>query len=256
MKSKTRDALQVSKIAGLKPGLYKPSVIEGQVVKDKKLDGVAVWKQVEDLVVPRLHLDLVERAVYSHLLRHSQLEGKSRFRFSIYWLARSARISGWVARRAVRSLVAKGVLRLYERDRAGHHVDVRLPDEIPAIAAAVRASDKDNLEDVNFLETRPLREAIHRRDGGHCFYCSRRLSPKTRCLDHVIPQVRMGSNSYRNLVSCCGECNSLKADRGAEGFLRWLFRQGRIDSAELTSRLRALKALAAGKLRPIFEVKK
>jgi 5-methylcytosine-specific restriction endonuclease McrA len=219
-------------------------------MKNKKLNAVQVWKQTEDLLIPQLHLDLVERAVYYHLLRHSHFEGKLRFRFSIYWLARSARISGWVARRAVRSLVAKGVLRLYERSRAGHLVDVRLPGETRAIAAAARMSGKADLEEVNFLESRPLREAIHRRERGHCFYCSRRLSPKTRCLDHVVPQAQMGSNSYRNLVSCCGECNSLKADRGAERFLRWLFRQGRIDSTELTKALRALKALAAGNFRP------
>jgi len=219
-------------------------------MKTKKLNAVQVCKQMEDLVIPQLHLDLVERAVYYHLLRHSQLEAKPRLRFSIYWLARSARVSGWVTRRAVRSLVAKGILRLYERNRHGHLVDVRLPAEVPALAAAVGASGKDNIEELDFLKTRPLREAIHRREGGHCFYCARRLSPKTRCLDHVVPQVRGGGNSYRNLVSCCGECNSLKKDRGAEGFLRWLFRQGRIDSSELTARLRALKALAAGNLRP------
>ena len=106
------------------------------------------------------------------------------------------------------------------------------------------------IEKVNFLQTRPLREGIHSRERGLCFYCSRRLSPRTRCLDHVIPRVHSGGNSYRNLVSCCGECNSLKAERSAENFLRWLFRQGRIDSAELTARRRSLMALAAGKLRP------
>jgi 5-methylcytosine-specific restriction endonuclease McrA len=156
----------------------------------------------------------------------------------------------------VRSLVAKGLLRLHERNRTGHLVDVRLPSEIRAIAAAARMSGKADLEKVNFQQTRPLREAIHRREGGHCFYCSRRLSPRTRCLDHVVPQAHSGGNSYRNLVSCCGECNSLKAERGAESFLRWLFRQGRIDSAELTARLRALKQVAAGELRPRVEGKK
>jgi hypothetical protein len=76
-------------------------------MKTKKLNAVHVWKQTEDLLIPQLHLDLVERAVYYHLLRHSHLEGKPRFCFSIYWLARSARISGWVARRAVRVSAAR-----------------------------------------------------------------------------------------------------------------------------------------------------
>src|SRR5215472_4972399 len=127
-------------------------------MKTKKLNAVQVCKQMEDLVIPQLHLDLVERAVYYHLLRHSRLEGKPRFRFSIYWLARSARISGWVTRRAVRSLVAKGVLRLYERNRHGHHVDVRLPGEIPAIAAVAGGPGSIDLEEMDFLAKLPLRE--------------------------------------------------------------------------------------------------
>ncbi len=57
-------------------------------------------------------------------------------------------------------------------------------------------------------------------------------------------------NSYRNLVSCCLECNSLKGDRFAEDFLRWLYRERRLTPLELSARLRALDALASGKLRP------
>ena len=224
---------------------------------NKKLNAVQVWKQLEDLAVPRLRLSAHERAVYSHLLRHSRIEGKVRLRFSIRWLARSANLSAWIARRVVRSLIAKGALRLVERARAGHLVDVRLPEEIPSIRAGQMAAGRDarpvrrsSLEETDFLQTRELREAIHRRESGRCFYCSRRLSPKTRCLDHVVPQVRMGGNSYRNLVSCCTECNSLKKDRRAEDFLRWLYREGRLSAGELSGRLRALAGLAAGKLRP------
>ncbi len=71
-----------------------------------------------------------------------------------------------------------------------------------------------------------------------------------RCLDHVVPQVRRGSNSYRNIVSSCAECNALKGETPAEGFLRLLYRDGRLTATELTGRLRAVEALAAGKLRP------
>src|SRR5713226_8627569 len=79
-------------------------------MKNKKINAVHVWKQLEDLVVPRLHLSVFDRAVYSHLLRHSRLEGRQQLRFSILWLARGARVSGWAARKAVRRLVAKGAL--------------------------------------------------------------------------------------------------------------------------------------------------
>jgi hypothetical protein len=46
------------------------------------------------------------------------------------------------------------------------------------------------------------------------------------------------------------ECNTRKGDRPAPDFLRTLYRQGRLTPAELDARLRALKDLAAGKLRP------
>ena len=54
------------------------------------------------------------------------------------------------------------------------------------------------------------------RERGHCFYCLRRTDARVQCLDHVVPRARPGRNSYRNLVSSCLECNSLKrrASRG------------------------------------------
>ena len=224
---------------------------------NKKIDGVEVWKQFEDLVVPRLELTACERAAYAHLLRHTRLEGRPRLRFSIPWLARGANVSERGALKALRSLIAKGALRLAECGRAGRVIAVRLPEEIravrtwkPATGSVAQPCSAASLEKADFLQTAALREAIHAREGGHCFYCLRRLKPKTRCLDHVVPQVRMGDNSYRNLVSCCMECNTQKGKRRAEDFLRGLYREGRLSTAELNGRLRALQVLAAGKLRP------
>jgi hypothetical protein len=228
-------------------------------MKNKKLNAVQVWKQLEDLAVPRLHLSLIERAVYSHLLRHSRLEGRVQLRFSILWLARGACVSCFTARKAVRSLVAKGVLRLAERSKAGHVVMVHLPEEIRSMTggkiaarAAVSAPGVGvgDLEEADFLETRELREAIHEREGGACFYCLRRMKPMVRCLDHVVARVRGGRNGYRNVVSACSECNSQKGERRPEDFLRWLWREGRLSTDELSGRLRALARLAAGKLVP------
>ena len=91
------------------------------------------WKQLEDVVVPQLHLSVVDRAVYAHLVRHSRLEGKQRMHFSIAWLARGACVSTGAARPAVRRLVACGALRLVRRTKAGHVVEVRLPEEIRVV---------------------------------------------------------------------------------------------------------------------------
>jgi hypothetical protein len=232
-------------------------------MKNNKLNAVQVWKQLEDLAVPRLHLSVFDRAVYSHLLRHSRLEGRLELRFSILWLARGACVSGFAARKAVRRLIGKGALRLAERSRAGHVVKVRLPEEIRSLGAGKvaacaakrlpgvgRPPSVGELEKADFLETRALREAIHAREGGRCFYRLRRMRPMVRCLDHVVARVRGGRNGYRNLVSSCAECNSQKGERRAEDFLRWLWREGRLTAGELSGRLRALARLAAGKLRP------
>jgi hypothetical protein len=229
-------------------------------MKNKKTDADRLWKQMEDSLVPRLRLSVLERSIYSHLLRHSRLEGKLRLRFSIQWLARAIRVSGGPTREAVRRLVALGALRLVDRSKAGHLVEVRLPEEITAVSLnrvrSRNAAGPDgpacavNLEDADFLQTKALRQSIHSRERGLCFYCLRRLTPTQKCLDHVVPRVQLGRNSYRNLVSCCVECNSQKGERSATDFLRWLYRNGHLTAVELTARLRALDALAAGKLPP------
>jgi len=224
---------------------------------NKRLDGIDIWKQFEDLLIPGLRLSVIERAVYSHLLRHSRLEGKQRLQFSIGWCARGAGLSTFSVRNAVRQLATKGALRLAERSKRGHVIEVRLPEEVRGVRArkiaegeAERLRDAANLEEADFLQTQALREAIHAREGGCCFYCLRRVTAATRCIDHIIPRVRMGRNGYRNLVSSCAECNSQKGERRAEDFLRWLYREGRLESGELKERLRALEKMASGKLRP------
>jgi len=238
-------------------------------MKYKKPNAELVWKQLEDLVAPRLRLSVIDRAVYSHLLRHSRLEGKLRLRFSILWLGRNIRLSPGPVREAVRRLVAQGALRLVQRSKAGHLVEVRLPDEIRAVrlnriesrSAAreqgtrarpdrIGARAAVNFEETDFLRNMTLRKAIHARERGQCFYCMRRTTPTVQCLDHVVPQARLGRNSYRNLVSSCMECNAQKGEKPADDFLRRLYRERRLTATELAARVRALDALASGKLRP------
>jgi 5-methylcytosine-specific restriction endonuclease McrA len=227
-------------------------------MKNTKIDAGQVWKDFEDRLAPQLNLSVTDRAVYSHLFRHSRLEGKVRFQFSIPWLARGVGVPRTTARDAVRRLIARGVLDLVERNGHAHHVvRLRLPSEVRAVRAAKIAADRlatapratvDIEED--FLRTRPLRRAIHAREDGRCFYCLRSITCKRWCIDHVVPRAQSGRNSYRNLVSCCMECNSKKGERSAEEFLRSLYREHRLSDDELSARLRALDDLAAGKLIP------
>ena len=235
----------------------------------KKLNPGLLWMQFEDVLAPRLGLSVKERAVYSYLLRHSLVVGKLRLQFAVMALARTLGLSIGAARQAVRRLDELGALRVLERSKSGHLAEMRLPEKIRAIglrknrasiasgAAWMGAAGTDgeppasNPENTDFLKTWTLRKAIHDRDRGACFYCLRRAPANVRCLDHVVPRVRFGRNSYRNLVSCCIECNTRKGDRPAADFLRTLYRLGRLTPAELDARLRALKDLAAGKLRPV-----
>jgi hypothetical protein len=43
----------------------------------------------------------------------------------------------------------------------------------------------------------------------------------------------------------------LKSERRAGDFLRWLYREGRLESGELKERLQALEKMTAGKMRPV-----
>ena len=229
-------------------------------MKTKKPNAELVWKQLEDLLVPRLRLSVIDRTVYSHLLRHTRLEGKLRLRFSIFWLARNIRLSTGPVREGVRRLVSQGALRLIQRSKAGHVVEVRLPGEIRAMrlnrierraaAKELRSRAVVNIEEADFLHDKPLRKTIHARERGQCFYCLRRTSSTVHCLDHVVPRSQSGPNSYRNLVSSCMECKVQKGEKAADDFLRRLYRERRLTAAELAGRLRALDALASGKLRP------
>jgi len=228
-------------------------------MKPKKLNPGLLWMQFEDVLAPRLGLTVWDRAVYSYLLRHSLVVGKLRLHFAVMSVARDLRLSNGPVRQAVRRLDELGALRLLERSKTGHLVEMRPPEQIHAIRpgknGASRAAGEppaSTLETTDFLKTWALRKTIHDRERGACFYCLRRTPANVQCLDHVVPRVRFGRNSYRNLVSCCLECNTRKGDRPARDFLRALYRQGRLTPAELDGRLRALKALAAGKLRPLL----
>ena len=235
-------------------------------MKTKKLNGVQVWKEFED-VSARLGLNVLERAVYSWLLRHTQLERKPRERFTITAVADAVGISRGPVREAIRRLADCGALRFVERSYSGHLMKLRLPAAVPAARskrakaetsgtfAALSASrsklaSEPNIEQMDFFVSPALRPSIHAREGGKCFWCMCRTTRGSRCLDHVVPRAKSGQNSYRNVVSSCTQCNWEKKDRPAEDFLRELYREGRLSHKDLTRQLRKLQALAAGKLRP------
>ena len=219
-------------------------------MKNKKTNAAQIWKQLEDLLVPRLCLSVIDRAVYSHLLRHTRLEGRARIRFSIAWLARAARLSTNPVRNAVRRLADYGVLRLVARTKSGHVVEVHLPKEVRAARAPAPSAPR----------CQPGGHRFHENQGsahGHPLARSRPMlllsappyswppdprpcRPPRSVGAHFLPQPRLVLSRVQ-----FSERRPLR-----RGFSPLALPPAPLDRAELTDHLRALDDLASGKLRP------
>lgn len=53
------------------------------------------------------------------------------------------------------------------------------------------------------------------RDGFKCWYCG---SDEKLTIDHVQPKSRGGKTNWKNLITCCYECNNAKGDISPEKF--------------------------------------
>jgi len=51
------------------------------------------------------------------------------------------------------------------------------------------------------------------RDNGECQYCRTKLDKKNFTFDHIIPVSQGGKTNWKNIVSCCKECNQKKGNR-------------------------------------------
>jgi len=214
-------------------------------------DAALLWADIEDHLVPAFALSSSDRVVYFYLVRRGRLEGNRVLRIAARALATGTRLSRSTVRHVLRRLGAKGLLRIRKRSYQGYQIEVTLPREIPGCVVP-RAADGKNLEAVDFFQTPKYRRAIFARDRRRCFYCQRRLARALGVLDHVVPRVRFGRNSYRNLVACCTDCNMAKREQPARAFLRSLLRRGLISRHRLSLRLAALSALKRGKLQPLL----
>ncbi len=63
------------------------------------------------------------------------------------------------------------------------------------------------------------RLALYMRDGCACLYCGAGVETCKLTLDHVKPSSKGGSNSERNLVTCCAACNSSRCDKDLRSWL-------------------------------------
>ena len=62
------------------------------------------------------------------------------------------------------------------------------------------------------------REYVSVRDGWRCTFCGRRVSRRTRHIDHSVSRANGGTNHLNNLRLACSECNLSKGPLNAKQF--------------------------------------
>ncbi len=82
----------------------------------------------------------------------------------------------------------------------------------------IRKRRHRRLEKQGTLTAREVNEIL--RDASSCVYCTTRLSPANRTIDHVIPLIRGGQHTRENVVVSCRSCNSRKSARTP---MEWVF---------------------------------
>ena len=107
-----------------------------------------------------------------------------------------------------------------------------------------------NIEEIDFFRNREYVDVLLKREGNACFYCLKDISSENCELDHVIPKLNGGDNTYRNIVATCHRCNTHKQGMSVDDYLRQLYRKNLLSESELDDRLSALEALRNGELLP------
>jgi hypothetical protein len=217
-------------------------------VTDEAQFGAQCLADIEDRLFPGLDLDVWERCLYYHLLRHTRVLGVGSVSVSLVTIARANGMSEDKVRRALRSMNKKGCIQIEDRNRNGHVVRLLLPAEIERLQSEMAVAQPVDVEKLDFFADRRYLAAILRRDGDECFYCGRGVTAETVVLDHVIAEAIGGDSSHRNIVAACHECNSVKQAVPADDYLRQLYRKGVLSQADLAARLERLTALQDAQL--------
>ncbi|MCA9291700.1 MAG: HNH endonuclease [Phycisphaerales bacterium] len=66
-------------------------------------------------------------------------------------------------------------------------------------------------------EVKLNRRNLYARDGNRCQYCGKTFSTRELTIDHIVPRVAGGDNSWTNLVCACVPCNARKGGRTPSG---------------------------------------
>jgi 5-methylcytosine-specific restriction endonuclease McrA len=99
---------------------------------------------------------------------------------------------------------------LQQQFEAEEHDWVRTTRVVIAVPKIIRVLGYDRLPQEG---VKLNRRNIYARDGNRCQYCGRSFSTRELTLDHVVPRVQGGENSWTNLVCACVKCNARKGGR-------------------------------------------
>jgi len=100
-----------------------------------------------------------------------------------------------------------GLQHAMEREK---HAWIRTPQTVIAVPRIIRLFGYDRMPR---RDVRLTRRNIYARDLNRCQYCGKRHAIKDLTLDHVVPRVQGGQNTWANLVCACVGCNTRKGGR-------------------------------------------
>lgn len=217
-----------------------------------------IFAQFQDHLAPRL--DVYEQAIYLYVLRHTVVEGKRDeiigFKSARKKLAFGIGKAGTPPSEGVvydklKSLEAKGCIKVVGSERSGTRIQIVLPSEIQNLIPVATVAVPIDLERLDFFTVPENRKLILGREEWHCFYCLAKLDENNHVIEHVVSRPE-GDSSYRNVVGACRRCNNRKSDASAEDFLRSLYREGILSGDEFSIRKSLLGKLLAGELKPLL----
>lgn len=220
------------------------------------MDVKLVVEEFQDYLAPKL--DTYEQVIYLYILRHSRLQGKAettigfksaRRKMALGIGTKGMPISEGTCYEKLKSLESKGCLKIVGTERAGTKIQLNLPSEIQGLIPQKQVAADVSLEEMDFFNIPANRLLILQREGNKCFYCLRALTSSNYVIEHVMSRPD-GSNTYRNVVAACCNCNNRKGNTPVEEFLRDLYRDGYLGTEDFDRRLAALQLLRNGDLKP------
>jgi 5-methylcytosine-specific restriction endonuclease McrA len=95
------------------------------------------------------------------------------------------------------------VIEAYDRDVRSTSIVIKLPAVVRLVNRFRRYKRK----------VRYSKQNVFARDRWRCQYCGERHPTHELTQDHVIPRAQRGKTHWENVVTCCADCNTRKANR-------------------------------------------